>query len=128
MQPHTVRHDPGQLLTDLARSHSTDDDQAVKLDRALAPVPQLNVHVGKQVVTGDHHHARCRKSVHDRHEPMVGQPLHYIKPSAVGAHLANAAFKPDRMLLVGGDGIPLDEFLCTPVTQWVATSRAHAFR
>lgn len=51
MQPHTVRHDPGQLVTDLARSNSTNDGQAVKLDRALSPVPQLNVDVGKQVVT-----------------------------------------------------------------------------
>jgi hypothetical protein len=48
MQPHTVRHDPRQLVTDLARSNSTNDGQAVKLDRALSPVPQLNVDVGKK--------------------------------------------------------------------------------
>ena len=29
------------------------------------------------------------------------------------------AFKPQRMLLVGGDGIPVDEFLSRPVEQWI---------
>jgi predicted AAA+ superfamily ATPase len=29
------------------------------------------------------------------------------------------AFKPTRTLLVGGDGIPLDEFLSRPVTDWL---------
>ena len=43
-----------------------------------------------------------------------------------GMQAFHAAFKPDRMLLVGGDGIPLEEFLCTPVTQWAATSRTSA--
>ena len=43
-----------------------------------------------------------------------------------GMQAFNAAFKPDRMLLVGGNGIPLEEFLFTPVTQWVATSRVRA--
>jgi len=81
MQPHTVRHDPGQLVTDLARSNSTKDGQAVKLDRALSPVPQLNVDVGKQVVTSVHHHTRCREFAHNRHGPRVGQLLHYVKPS-----------------------------------------------
>lgn len=38
-----------------------------------------------------------------------------------GMQAFNAAFKPDRMLLIGtGNGIPLDEFLRTPVTQWTA--------
>lgn len=31
----------------------------------------------------------------------------------------SAAFKPTRTLLVGGDGIPLEEFLATPVTHWL---------
>ncbi len=31
-----------------------------------------------------------------------------------------AAFKTTRTLLVGGDGIPLEEFLLAPVTHWVA--------
>jgi hypothetical protein len=31
-----------------------------------------------------------------------------------------SAFKPKRQLLVGGDGIPLEEFLGNPVRQWVA--------
>lgn len=46
-------------------------------------------------------------------------------PSALpGMQAFNAAFQPDRMLLVGASGIPVDEFLCTPVTQWIAkTSR-----
>ena len=43
-----------------------------------------------------------------------------------GMQAFNAAFKPDRMLLVGGNGIPLEEFLFTSVTQWVATSRVRA--
>ena len=30
-----------------------------------------------------------------------------------------AAFKPKRTLLVGGDGIPLEEFLSRPVTDWL---------
>ena len=30
-----------------------------------------------------------------------------------------AAFKPQRSLLVGGDGIPLDQFLSRPVAHWV---------
>ena len=29
------------------------------------------------------------------------------------------AFKPKRTLLVGGDGIPVEEFLCRPVTDWL---------
>ena len=29
------------------------------------------------------------------------------------------AFKPKRTLLVGGDGIPVDEFLARPVTDWL---------
>lgn len=29
------------------------------------------------------------------------------------------AFKPQRKLLVGGDGIPVDEFLSRPVAHWV---------
>ena len=39
------------------------------------------------------------------------------------AHAGSAAFaakfKPQRTLLVGGDGIPLDKFLCQPVAHWV---------
>jgi hypothetical protein len=30
-----------------------------------------------------------------------------------------AAFSPQRSLLVGGDGIPLDEFLSRAVAHWV---------
>jgi len=30
------------------------------------------------------------------------------------------AFKPKRTLLVGGDGIALDDFLMRPVAHWVA--------
>jgi len=29
------------------------------------------------------------------------------------------AFKPKRSLLVGGGGIPVDEFLSRPVTDWL---------
>ena len=31
-----------------------------------------------------------------------------------------AAFRPHRQLLVGGDGIPVEEFLMQPVGHWVA--------
>ncbi len=31
-----------------------------------------------------------------------------------------AAFSPTRLLLVGGDGIALEEFLARPVSHWVA--------
>jgi uncharacterized protein len=31
------------------------------------------------------------------------------------------AFKPQRMLLVGGDGIAVEEFLSRPVEHWIAT-------
>jgi hypothetical protein len=31
------------------------------------------------------------------------------------------AFKPKRTLLVGGDGIPVEEFLLKPVEHWVRT-------
>ena len=30
-----------------------------------------------------------------------------------------ASFKPRRSLIVGGDGIPLEEFLSRPVTDWL---------
>jgi hypothetical protein len=31
-----------------------------------------------------------------------------------------SAFQPQRTLLVGGDGIPIEEFLSHPPTHWVA--------
>jgi hypothetical protein len=31
-----------------------------------------------------------------------------------------AAFKPSRQLLVGGDGIALEDFLLQPVSHWIA--------
>ncbi len=36
-----------------------------------------------------------------------------------GIKAFNAAFKPGRLLLAGGDGIPLGEFLSTPLTDWL---------
>ena len=36
-----------------------------------------------------------------------------------GMQAFNAAFKPDRLLLVGGDGIAVDEFLRMPVESWM---------
>lgn len=36
-----------------------------------------------------------------------------------GAAAFAEAFRPQRMLLVGGDGIALDEFLARPVSQWI---------
>ena len=41
-------------------------------------------------------------------------------PSALpGLAAFGEAFKPRRSLLVGGDGIPVDEFLAKPVTDWL---------
>ena len=37
-----------------------------------------------------------------------------------GIAALTAAFKPNRVLLVGGDGIPLAEFLSRRVEHWVA--------
>jgi predicted AAA+ superfamily ATPase len=37
-----------------------------------------------------------------------------------GMQAFNQAFKPDRLLLVGGDGIAVDEFLQMPVEDWAA--------
>ena len=36
-----------------------------------------------------------------------------------GMQVFNDAFKPDRLLLVGGDGIAVDEFLRMPVESWI---------
>jgi hypothetical protein len=36
-----------------------------------------------------------------------------------GAGAFAAAFKPQRTLLVGGDGIALEEFLDRPVSHWI---------
>lgn len=32
-----------------------------------------------------------------------------------------AAFRPQRTLLIGGDGIALDDFLARPVSHWIPT-------
>jgi predicted AAA+ superfamily ATPase len=37
-----------------------------------------------------------------------------------GMQAFNEAFKPDRLLLVGGDGIAVEDFLCQPVERWLA--------
>lgn len=37
-----------------------------------------------------------------------------------GMQAFNEAFKPDRLLLVGGDGITVENFLCQPVEHWLA--------
>jgi len=31
----------------------------------------------------------------------------------------NEAFKPDRLLLVGGDGIAVEDFLRQPIERWL---------
>lgn len=36
-----------------------------------------------------------------------------------GAAAFAEAFHPDRALLVGGDGIALEEFLARPVSHWI---------
>lgn len=41
-------------------------------------------------------------------------------PAALpGMQAFNEAFRPDRLLLVGGDGIPVEEFLVQPVERWL---------
>ncbi|MDO8465794.1 MAG: ATP-binding protein [Gallionella sp.] len=37
-----------------------------------------------------------------------------------GMQVFNEAFKPDRLLLVGEDGIAVEDFLCKPVEHWVS--------
>ena len=36
-----------------------------------------------------------------------------------GMQAFSVAFKPDRMLLVGGDGIAVEDFLLAPIEQWI---------
>lgn len=36
-----------------------------------------------------------------------------------GMQAFNEAFKPDRLLLVGGDGIAVEDFLCQPIERWL---------
>jgi predicted AAA+ superfamily ATPase len=57
---------------------------------------------------------------------QAGRRLTAIEVKSGRAPLAHAgteafsqAFKPQRTLLVGGDGIALEEFLSRPVTHWV---------
>ncbi len=41
-------------------------------------------------------------------------------PAALtGMQAFNEAFRPDRLLLIGGDGIPIEEFLVQPVERWL---------
>jgi len=37
-----------------------------------------------------------------------------------GMRAFNEAFKPDRLLLVGGDGIAVEDFLRQPIERWLA--------
>ena len=37
-----------------------------------------------------------------------------------GMQAFNDAFKPDRLLLVGGDGIAVEDFLRQPIEHWLA--------
>ena len=45
MEPRTVGLDPHQRFADLSRRNSSNDGQTIKLDRAFAPITQLNVKV-----------------------------------------------------------------------------------
>ena len=46
-------------------------------------------------------------------------------PTALpGLAAFNQVYKSSRSLLVGGDGIPIDEFLSRPVTDWLGSERA----
>lgn len=40
------------------------------------------------------------------------------RESLPGLKAFSSTFKPTRVLLVGGDGIPLEEFFLTPIEQW----------
>jgi hypothetical protein len=62
-----------QFFAYLARWDPANDSPAFDLHRALSPVTQLNMDMGKQVVTGVHYHARCREFMQDRHERMLVQ-------------------------------------------------------
>jgi len=46
------------------------------------------------------------------------------RPELVGMDRFVAQYQPDTTLLVGGDGIPLSEFLATPVTSWASPGGA----
>ncbi|MCY3957281.1 MAG: ATP-binding protein [Chloroflexi bacterium] len=43
------------------------------------------------------------------------------RKSKPGLEAFASAFHPDRTLIVGGDGLGLEQFLSTPVTNWVST-------
>ena len=60
---------------------------------------------------------------------QAGRTLTAIEVKSGRAPLAHAgsaafrdAFHPTRTLLVGGDGIPLDEFLLAPVSHWIGAA------
>lgn len=37
--------------------------------------------------------------------------------------VGNEAFKPDQLLLVGGDGIAVEDFLLMPIEHWFGIGR-----
>ena len=41
------------------------------------------------------------------------------KDALPGLEAFSGAFRPDRLMLVGGDGIPVEDFLLRPATAWV---------
>jgi predicted AAA+ superfamily ATPase len=43
-----------------------------------------------------------------------------VKGTFSGLEAFSAAFNPKRVLLVGADGIPIEEFLSHPVDHWAA--------
>lgn len=43
------------------------------------------------------------------------------RDTLAGMEAFSAAFRPDRTLLVGGGGIPIEEFLGRPAAEWIAT-------
>ena len=42
-----------------------------------------------------------------------------MREMPAGMNAFASAFSPDRILLVGGDGIAIEEFLSRPVEHWV---------
>jgi hypothetical protein len=42
------------------------------------------------------------------------------KEGLPGMDASEKAFKPERKLLVGEDGIPLEKFMLTPAAEWAA--------
>lgn len=87
----------------------------------------VGAHLANAAAAGDCELFYWREGTHEVDFIVkTGRALTAIEVKSGRAPLAHpgsaafaAAFAPRRTLLVGGDGIPLDEFLLKPVTHWV---------